>query len=53
VLARSAKMVIEELQRRTNITRQELARMVRVNPTTLRSRINDRSTPHPRRLKGT
>jgi DNA-binding NtrC family response regulator len=35
------KLVILELQKRTNITRQELARMLGVDPKTLRSRLKD------------
>jgi transcriptional regulator with XRE-family HTH domain len=47
------KMVILELQKRTNITRQELARMVGVDPKTLRSRMKEGPQPTPSRLKGT
>jgi DNA-binding NtrC family response regulator len=35
------KLVILELQKRTNITRQELARLLGVDPKTLRSRMKD------------
>jgi DNA-binding NtrC family response regulator len=38
------KRVIQELQKRTNITRQELARMLGVDPKTLRSRLREIST---------
>jgi DNA-binding NtrC family response regulator len=35
------KRVIQELQQRTNITRQELARMLGIDPKTLRSRLKE------------
>jgi two-component system response regulator AtoC len=38
------KRVIEELQKHTNISRQELARMLGVDPKTLRSRLKEMST---------
>ena len=42
------KRVIQELQRRTNITQQELARMLGVDPKTLRSRLKEISgEPRP------
>ena len=40
------KRVILELQQRTNISRQELARMLGVDPKTLRSRLKEISTGH-------
>jgi len=43
------KRVIQELQKRTNITRQELARMLGVDPKTLRSRLRELS-PTPVRV---
>src|SRR4051812_16104255 len=43
------KRVIQELQKRTNITRQELARMLGVDPKTLRSRLRELS-PAPVRV---
>jgi DNA-binding NtrC family response regulator len=41
------KRVIQELQRRTNITQQELAKVLGVDPKTLRSRLKEISA-HPR-----
>lgn len=38
------KRVIEELQKHTNISRQEMARLLGVDPKTLRSRLRDIST---------
>jgi DNA-binding NtrC family response regulator len=35
------KRIIEELQKRTNITRQEMARMLGIDPKTLRSRLKE------------
>ena len=43
------KRVIQELQKHTNITRQELARMLGVDPKTLRSRLRELS-PTPVRV---
>ena len=43
------KRVIQELQKHTNITRQELARMLGVDPKTLRSRLRELS-PAPVRV---
>jgi len=39
------RRVIEELQRRTNANHQELARMLRVDPKTLRARLKGKSAP--------
>ena len=43
------KRVIQELQKHTNITRQDLARMLGVDPKTLRSRLRE-ITPAPLRV---
>jgi two-component system response regulator AtoC len=45
------KLVILELQKRTNMTRQELARMVGVDPKTLRARLKEPSGGAPPRVK--
>jgi DNA-binding NtrC family response regulator len=39
------KLVIQELQKRTNITRQDLARALGVDPKTLRARLKETSHP--------